>query len=79
MLFIGAVITTLVLLDYFLDYSYIDHKCRDLDVIMLATLVAGVIGIFVAAISALILMFVGLLTSNLSIVAAKSSICLNKD
>jgi hypothetical protein len=79
LVFIGAVITTVVLLDYFLDYSSINHKCRDLNVIMLAALIAGVIGVFVAAVPALILMFVGLLTSNLSIVAAKSSVCLNKD
>ncbi|RYY02295.1 MAG: transglutaminase domain-containing protein [Gammaproteobacteria bacterium] len=75
LVFISAIIVAIVTIDMVMDYAAIDHKCDGLQYLMLLSIIAAVVGIFVGPALAIVWMVVGLLSGSGAITVAGSSAC----
>lgn len=77
LLFISAIIATILIVNLILTYNAISHRCDGLQGLIALGVIAAVLGVFVRPLIAIVLMYTGLLASNAAVAVANSAACRN--
>jgi len=77
LLFISAIIATILIVNLILTYNAISHRCDGLQGLIALGVIAAVLGVLASPLIAIVLMYTGLLASNGAVAVANSAACRN--